>query len=314
MKRDLSYVIFRCPGGLPERLYLLGLSSHSPKTSEAARLAQKADEDKDGSFYDERVDAIDTIARPKWANGAVVIASSRECARLHRALSACSIILDCRYVVVPEEYASRVFLSMADAASREDGKVGNKLKMVVNKLQAVTIDPEDMSEYEQHAVALRLPLAADLLKDPSVEKWWETDLDTIVAPEMNEFLRTRMKSWSYDFQENTPVQKGPFPHVAPATIEKWGEKSDPTARQHDKWQNSYAGGATRDHTKEQYWSRAAYKDRWNSEDWSNKPWVAQTYGQQHAEQQHDLAGGAAQPAQQPSAWQSRAWQQWHTSV
>ena len=101
-------------GGLPDRLYLLGLDGGSD--SYHRDLALQADRDTDSSDYDRRFVAEDTTGRPLWAKGAIVLVWSTEPRRLHMALEACSIVLSKRYLVVPEECASRVVVAMKSRA------------------------------------------------------------------------------------------------------------------------------------------------------------------------------------------------------
>ena len=139
------FTVFLLSGSLLDRIYLVGLGGES--NSSCWNLALQAERDTDGSDFDKRVLAKDTLGRPLWANGAIVLVGSAESRRLHTALEACSINLDCRYVVVPEECASRVFVSVAFMAEQSvSGRGKMRRKGIVNKMRSITVDPDDIKE------------------------------------------------------------------------------------------------------------------------------------------------------------------------
>ena len=208
-KKSRRYTIFIMAGALPDRFFLLGFGFDSP--SYGRDLALQADRDTDGSEFDERVEAKDTLARPSWAKGAIVLVGSVESRRLHTALEACSIVLDCRYVVVAEEIASRLFHSMARMA--EQGASGRDIcrrKQVIRKMRSFTVDPDDFAEHEDFAVWLRLKKVdehmitrnwVDLLENNErggkFANETEEAIDARVRAEMHEYIMAGSVPWTF---------------------------------------------------------------------------------------------------------------------
>ena len=205
-KQSRRFTIWLLSGSLPDRIYLLGLGSESK--SYCRDLALQADRDTDGSEFDKRVEATDTIGRPLWAKGAIVLVGSAESRRLHTALEVCSIVLDCRYVVVPEERASRVFVSMASMA--EQG-ISNRdtwrRKAVVNKMRSITVDPDNIAEHEEYAVWQRHKFFQELMQWNS-ELPEDAEIEARMRTEMHEYIKASSVPWSFCFR-NMKLKEGP---------------------------------------------------------------------------------------------------------
>ena len=204
-EKSRRFTIFLLSGSLPDRIHLVGLGSDS--NSYCRDLALEADRDTDGSEFDKRVDAKDTIARPLWAKGAIVLVGSADSRRLHTALEACSIILDCRYVVVAEECASRVFVSMAQMAElAPSSRDICRRKSVVNKMHSFTVDPENFGEHEDYALWQRHFFFQDLLWRTGAFPE-DTEVEACLRAEMHEYIKASSVPWSFCFR-NTKLKEG----------------------------------------------------------------------------------------------------------
>ena len=200
------FTIFLLSGSLPDRIHLVGLGSEV--NSYCRDLALQADRDTDGSEFDKRVEAKDTVARPLWAKGAIVLVGSAESRRLHTALEACSIVLDCRYVVVAEEFASRVFVSMAQMAEHAvSSRDICRRKAVVNKMRSITVDPDNIGEHEEYAVWQRHKFFQELMQWSS-DLPEDTEIEARVRAEMHEYIKAGSVPWSFCFR-NTKLKEGP---------------------------------------------------------------------------------------------------------
>ena len=147
-------------GSLPDRIYVIGLDS-SGEDSFCRKLAEAADQNLNGSSYDDRVNAEDTLGWPLWAKGAFVLVGSAEAQRLHEALEKLSIRLDSRYLVLAEDCATGAFESMAHRSQ----KAGSK--HVVKKMRSITVDPDDLGEHEEFVMRQRHRIFQELFQhDP----------------------------------------------------------------------------------------------------------------------------------------------------
>ena len=209
-EKSRRFTIFLLSGSLPDRIYLVGLGSDS--NSYCRDLALQADRDTDGSEFDKRVEAKDSVGRPLWAKGAIVLVGSAESRRLHTALEACSIVLDCRYVVVPEACASRAFVSMASMA--EQGSSSRDVcrrKVVVNKMRSITVDPENIAEHEEYAVWQRHKFFQELMQ-------WSSELpeDAEIAESLRgerEKRRAHRRGLGLPAETEVPAPPTPLQHL-----------------------------------------------------------------------------------------------------
>ena len=193
-----GFSIFLCAGALPARLKLLGLVEEGNQASPAYILAQEADLAMDGSRYDKRVKADDTRGRPEWAQGAVVLLSSKDAAVLHGLLTNLGIGLDCRYVVCPVDLATTVFLAMAHAAEAESGKDFRDLERVVNQVRSVTINLDDTASWDDAARRVREAAGNAPAEDDSAEEAFKDP----VRAGMDEVIKDKATGWRYQFSNS----------------------------------------------------------------------------------------------------------------
>ena len=208
------FTIFLFSGSLPDRIHLAGVGTYGSESDSYCRyLAEEAERDTDGSEFDERVVANDSVGRPFWAKGAIVLVGSFESRRLHTALEECSIALECRYMVVPEEVASQVFVSMASMAEQGGSNRDKKRrKEVVNRMRSVTFDPDNCQEYKDHATLQRHMFFQE---DLSLDEFPEDNAR--VSSEMHNYIKAKSVPWSFCFggvkleEERRDSQKLPMP-------------------------------------------------------------------------------------------------------
>ena len=154
-------------GSLPDRIYVIGLDS-SGEDSFCRTLAEAADQNLNGSTYDDRVTARDTLGRPLWAKGAFVLVGSAEAQCLHEALEKLSIRLDSRYLVLAEDCATGAFESMAHRSQKAgSNQVICTRKAFVKKMRSITVDPDDLGEHEEFVMRQRHRIFQELFQhDP----------------------------------------------------------------------------------------------------------------------------------------------------
>ena len=141
------------------------------------------------------------------------------------ALEACSIILDCRYVVVAEEVASRVFVSMAQMAElAPSSRDICRRKSVVNKMRSFTVDPENFGEHEDYALWQRHFFFQDLLWRTGAFPE-DTEVEACLRNEMHEYIKASSVPWSFCFR-NTKLKEGSKDLKNAAQVAGKGAESD----------------------------------------------------------------------------------------
>ena len=214
-KKIRRFTIFISSGSLPDLLYLVGLGSDSP--SYCRDLAMQADRDTDGSEYDKRVEAKDTLGRPLWAKGAIVLVGSAESRRLHTALEACSTVLDHRYVVVAEESARRVFVSMASMAEQA---VSNRdicrRKAFVNKMRSITFDPDNIAAHKEWAVYKRHEISKDFMQKGEIPE--DEVIEAHLRVTMHEYMKEGSVPWSFCFRSTKLKEEPIWSSGTPETV------------------------------------------------------------------------------------------------
>ena len=212
-KKIRRFTIFISSGSLPDLLYLVGLGSDSP--SYCRDLAMQADRDTDGSEYDKRVEAKDTLGRPLWAKGAIVLVGSAESRRLHTALEACSIVLDYRYVVVAEESARRVFVSMASMAEQAvSSRDICRRKAFVNKMRSINIDPDNIAAHEEWAVYKRHEISQESRQRGEIPQ--DAVIEAHLRVKMHEYMKAGSVPWNFCFGSTKPKEERPGTAQAPS--------------------------------------------------------------------------------------------------